>query len=807
MALQIPGTPAVKLPAFVAPSFAAARVPLGGVVTDVSFKSTGTADQLAVPFTFGQVFERGHLAPTDGLFGRLPDGEVINLQVQHRASHPDGSVRHSAISGILPFIAPGAVLRMELVRARLVIDEMMGEAPADKVVVQAVHLGVPYVAGPAVAPRVSHYGAVMTEWRSLRRLTDASGIDHKELRAQISVRKYSTGHIRTDVVYENCDAFVANLDIVFDARVIDAATGDVLVDLPGTVFARGQRHRRTFWHGEPAPQLHIAQNSAYFIGSLQVPSLDQRVKPAPEFLDTLARNAKTGNYGPGGFGRFNPSMPTAGGRNELALMPDSHAALLLSMDERAYAAVMADANAAGSWGIHVRDTSAGPLSGYPLDVMHFPHVSNLQNASDTMNKLTGVDEKLPMYPTGYRSANIGQADVAHQPAFSYVPYLLTADDYHLDELHFWNNYNSISNNPVYRHFSKGLLHRNQVRGQAWAFRTLAQCVAITPDDHPAKPGFIYSFDENVKYYLARYVDKTIRFDGSPLPAPEKRVLADEVSELGFLNDGYATNYKAPNLPGTTITPDGMDFGVGVGPWQDDFVTASWFHAYELTGDPGVLRFLQWKCRFVMERMGGAGACWIDAGVSVLRVRDLPTTPLYRDIATCYRKTLGEAVFALPCNSPERLALMNSKLTEAGRLGLSEIYNYPAVPTGYAAQMQGALAAAVAIDYPGALAQWSRYESRNKKQLYQFGPQFAIVPRVPAVSDPLPEVPPTPTPLPDVPPTPTPTPTPTPPEDLPKPAPASLTISSERLVKGEKYVVTVTSEENQILVVQFPVVAT
>lgn len=812
MALQSPGTPAVNLPAFKAPSFSAATVPFGGVITDVSFKSLGKDDQLGLPFTFGQPFREGQLSPADGLFGRLSDGQIVSLQVKHEATHADGSVRHSVISGVLPFIGAGEVERMELVRGMAAEKLAYLDAVPDRVIVEAIHLGTSYIAQGGTS-RVTHRGPIMSEWRQLRPMLDSSGIAHKELRAQVSVRRYSTGHVRTDVVYENCTAYVANLDVIFDGRVIDVASSATLWDLPKTTFARGQRHHRVFWHGEAAPQLHIQHNIPYFFASLQVPALDQRVKPSTEFLASLRRDAATKNYGPGGFGRFNPSMPTAGGRAEIALMPDSQAAYLLSMDDGAYAAMMADADAAGSWGIHFRDPSSGPLAGYPLDVQHWPNVSNLSNASDTVNKLTGMDERLPMYPTGYKSANIGQADVAHQPQFAFVPYLLSGDQYYLDELHFWNNHNSISNNPAYRHFGKGLLHRNQVRGQAWAFRTLAQCVAITPDDHPAKPSFIYSFDENLKYYLARYVDKTIRFDGSPMPSPDKQVFADEVSELGFLSDGYATNYSMPNLPGAPVTANGEDV-VGVGPWQDDFVTASWNHAYELTKNPEVLRFLGWKCRFVMERMAGEGACWIDAAISELRVRDLPGMPLYKTIAECYRKTLGEAIFSAPCNSPERLALMNAKLPVEGKLGLSEIYNYPSVQTGYAAQMQGALAAAVNIGYPGAVAQWARYESRSKKQAYHLGPQFAVVPRamasVPEVPTPVPTPPPTPTPTPVPTPTPTPVPTPTPtptPEVPPKPTPVSLTITDERFVSGGKYAVTVTTENNQIIAVQFPVVAT
>lgn len=808
-----PGTPALDLPAFAAPSFTAAAVALGAVITDVRFESLSQVDQRSVPFTFAQTFVEGSIAPTDGLAGRQRDGQIIPLQAEHKATHVDGSVRHCVISGVLPFAAAASEQGMDLLRvakSALASFPVLGAAP---VIVQITQNGIVYTAKPTTKAYLSHRGAVMSEVRDLQPMLDSTGNAHPKLKAQVSVRQYhGTGHVRTDVVFENCDAFADYFDVAFDAKVLDAKSGAVLLDWPAQVWATGERHRRLFWHGGAAPQLHIKQNTAYLIRSLQVPEQDQTVEVSEVYLATMAKDLTTKNFGPGGFGRFNPSMPTAGGRSEIAMMPDSYATALLTMDKRAYSVMMASADVAGSWPIHFRDPSDGPAGGHPIDVFHWPALTIIAN-TNVKNPLTGQLEKIPARPSTYKSVNPGQADVAHQPAFAYLPYLLTGDQYYLDELHFWNNYNAFSNNPAYRGMHRGWLHRNQVRGQAWGIRTLAETLAITPDDHHLKAALAYQFDQNVQIYLARYLDKTVRPDGSPLPAPDKQDLLDQVSDLGYLCDGYACNYTMPNLPGAPVTPNGTDFAVGVGPWQDDFATSSWNHAFELTKHPGALRFLGWKCRFVMERFAGVGACFVDSCVSMLRVRDLPGMPLYKTIAECVRKTVGEKAYALPCNSVERLAFVNVGREPYAQLKVNELYNYPDSPTGYAAQMQGALAAAVNIGYPGARAAWEKYQTRGKKQLYDTGPQFAIVPRPVALA--------VPTPVPDpvvvtppVVPTPTPPPAPdpvvppvvTPPPVTPVPVGASVSLFNERLATGEEYVVTVTKANGQILAVQFPIVA-
>ena len=85
-------------------------------VTDVRFQNTGSVAQTNSPFTFGQVFVSGQINATDVLSGRLDDGTTIPLQLDIKATNPDGSVRHAIISGILPTVAANAQRTMTLVK-------------------------------------------------------------------------------------------------------------------------------------------------------------------------------------------------------------------------------------------------------------------------------------------------------------------------------------------------------------------------------------------------------------------------------------------------------------------------------------------------------------------------------------------------------------------------------------------------------------------------------------------------------------------------------------------------------------------
>ncbi len=99
-----------------APSAPAAPLPVGNAITDVKIQNTAAA-QTNVPFTFGQVFAVGALQPTEGLVSKLQDGTALRLQMDVKATHADGSVRHAVISGVLPALAAGQVQTLELAKS------------------------------------------------------------------------------------------------------------------------------------------------------------------------------------------------------------------------------------------------------------------------------------------------------------------------------------------------------------------------------------------------------------------------------------------------------------------------------------------------------------------------------------------------------------------------------------------------------------------------------------------------------------------------------------------------------------------
>jgi hypothetical protein len=709
------GTPVKVFAPYVAPAFTTPAVPLGGIVTSVTLQSTTAMDQANVPFTFGQPFKRGDLAPDCALVGAFAGKADLPLQVNVKATHDDGSVRHAIISGVLPSLPAGASVVMGLKRAARVVDGGSMSLPASLPAVALNIAGVAYTATPRASAFTCVWlaGSLLTDYVANVPFVDASGSAHPTLTAQFSVRSYSSGAVRVDAIIEHCKAYASTTDVTYDVTI--AANGATVYSQTGLVHTPCARWKKSFWYGT-APALHIKHDTAYLIASRAVPNYDQGIKIPESVLAGYATQLASGKFAPMSFGNLQPAMPTTGGRPDLGIMPDTYVAAVLSMDKRAKDIMLASADVAGSWAAHRRDDSSGPMKGMPLSVLCFPYATVYGSSGDCANPMTGKNEYLPKLVTTSK----GNFDSSHQPGLYYLPYLLTGDFYYLEGLHFWCAWNAYNSNCAYRGYEKGLVTPDQMRGQGWSLRTLAECAAITPDDWPTKQQYVYWYESNMKWYLDTYLDAT-----NPIYA----------NQLGIITNG-AVVYPINGVGST-----------GIAPWQDDFFTQALGHSVELLGYDSAKCLLKWKAKFQVGRMIGDGVCQMDAAVYSLGVRSTATSPYFASLAECYKFTLSADMQTYACNSPERIAVVLKERGDTIKAG--DVAGYATSTEGYPANYQPALAAAVDSGYTDGLKAWSMFAARPTKPDYSTGAQFAILPRLvtEAVTAPAPAPSPTPVPAP------------------------------------------------------------
>jgi len=643
-------------------------------ITDVRVSGAG-------PVTFGQVFAAGDMKKSDVLVGKL-DGTTVPLQVDVKATHADGSVRHAVISAQVPKagtmqlattpgasgVTPGAS------------DDMPG-ANAPAVEVSATIAGVKYSATSSTAGKATWLqGPIVNEWQSSAPLTTAAGVAHPHLTARFAIRYYTASKkTRVDVTVENAWAYEPGpQNFTYDADI--SIGGKSVYSKPALTHLMHARWRKLFW-ADGSASVVVQPNAAYLIASKAVPNYDQSIKMAEAPLAAIANTFTGARTEPMGVGMAVAYMPTTGGRDDIGLLPMWSVAYLLSMDSRARAATMGTGDLAGSWATHYRDRSTDK----PISLADYPAMTLLGRSTDTYNAATKKYDAFPVCAAACDTPYT--VDTSHQASFVYLPYLVTGDYYYLEELQFWTMWNAFQDNPGYRLWEKGLISPGQVRAQAWTLRTLAEAAYITPDGDKFKAQFTTILDTNLAWYNDTYVNT---------PATS--------NNLGVLVNGYALSYQN---------------STGIAPWQDDFFTAAVGHAVDL-GFTKAAPLLAWKAKSPVLRMTDPGTCWIDGALYALIVKPSAAGAVYSTFGEAFKASHDATFNALKCNSPEMAALLSVKV--------GEMTGYSSSVAGYPSNMQPALAYAVDAGIPKAKDAWAIFQARTVKPDYSNGPQFAIVPR-------------------------------------------------------------------------------
>ena len=697
-------------------------------LTDVTIQNTSRSEQADVVFSFGQPFAAGDLKANDGLVGVRSDGTKVPLQLDVKATHADGSVRHAIVSGRLSKMAAGEAQKIALTSTAAPAESAL-PTPADLLNagftanVRAVVGGQPYTASAdalLAAGGASAWlrGPVANEWLLSAPLKNAQGTAHPHLTARFAVRWYAgLQRAKVDVIVENNWAYEpAPQNFKYDVQV--QVAGNTVYSADAMTHYHHARWRKTFWWGGEPPAA-VRHNIAYLVGTKAVPSYDTALVPTEAGLAALAQRWAAAQTGPMAPGIVLTYMPTTGGRPDIGPLPQWAALYLLSMDARAKAVTLGVGDLAGSWPIHYRDKPTG----LPVSLNDHAYMTILGRPGDTLNPTTRVSDAFPACGGDCTTAPYNYSvDSAHQPSLAYLPYLVTGDHFFLEELQFWANYNMLQANPVYRGLEKGLLRSDQVRGQAWSLRTLGQTAYITPDAHPLKSYFLQRVKNNVDWYASTYVT------GSP----NALGVLDGSGQYAFNPMGYAT-------------PSGDK--TGVGPWQDDFFTWSAGHLAEL-GFDAARPLLTWKAKFPVGRMMDPGYCWIDGAVYALAVRPTASSPFYASLAEAYQATMrntdaggnaipmvnstGARYLDQPCGSQAqadwRTQLDRDKNTPRNAWLAGEMTGYADSAEGFPSNMQPALAVAASFGVPNAQAAWTRFISRTVKPNYAVAPQWAVVPR-------------------------------------------------------------------------------
>jgi len=687
-------------------------------LVELNVDNQAISAQNNIPITFGHVFKVGDIAASDSIGARLGNNEIIQLQVDKKATHADGSLRHAVLTAMLPNINLGATQTLglfaannTLVGAKVSIENVLATT-FDAAVTLNIN-GVVYSASARdllqnTTPVTWLSGPLVSEWLVTGPLKLSTGTAHPHLTVHFAIRAFSDlNRVRVSVTLENTKTLVANPSLFrYDASVNIQGQGEVLAQNNVPHYRQG-RWRRVFWWGQD-PQLHLRHDKAYFELSRAIPTYDPKVTVPNYRLDEWL-SLYNSNSGLMEFGLIEPYMPGGGARDrgDIAPLPGWTATWLLSQDSRAKTYMLGTDAQAGTFNIHFRDENTG----YPI------------RTTDHSNWQAYVsDDSGNYYPPGLSDGfpSFATAEPSHEPDFAYVPYLVTGDYFYLEEMQFWASWNIMYGSS--RDGVNGYVVWDQVRGQAWSLRSIAHAAYATPDTHNLKTYFLTILNNNRQ----RLENKWLLTQSNEFVWPSVGV-----NPLGFISNEDWLGYT--NIMST---------------WMDDFLTWTVGHISAL-GFSEWQAFRDYKVRFPVGRTVDPASCWVLAPSYWPTIFD--TYPGAANTATpvtswsmwknaiVYSSNNGSLVnaygvdinlsglelefLASECASPQ----MYNYLTGVAQ---GEAISY-SLPDSYIANLQAALAVAVEANYPNAQRAFDQIQAAANLPNYstEGRPAWALVPYV------------------------------------------------------------------------------
>jgi len=532
-------------------------------VTTVTLRPPNGTPLRDVPVTFGQVFRKGDIKQ-----GVLASAAQASVQADVKRRYDDGSIRFAVISlwvpeldGEMPVALSDGVRRQTATRPPVQAADLL-QTDFDATVTLTFPDGEERSASArqllkAAGPDATTWlaGPVATEWLLDGTLSGTDGRLDPDLRVQFHVRAYAgCKAIRVSVVVENClDTWAGNIG--YDVAVRIGKRGQLVYEKKDVDHRRLSRWRKDFWWPAAPAQADVAHDLAYLSASGALPHYDRSIVIPERTLAGMAEQwAESGETDILGSGSLTKYMPTTGGRPEIGPYPNWAVQYLLSSDARVKAIMLGNGDLAGSWPIHVRSARTGRI----LTLDERPKFwLNGYRDNDRERPLWQADRKPPppeRTADGKQHPYYLTPDVAHMGSYAYVPYLVTGDFYYVEEAYFWGNYTLLAQWPVPRQDGRGIM-ADQIRGNAWGLRNIADAGFIAPDGEPEAKYFAEKIHNNLAELTAKMI-------GPP-----------EYNRMGFWGLRTVDDARIQNAanPRWMITA----------PWEHDFLMWSLHHLTEL----------------------------------------------------------------------------------------------------------------------------------------------------------------------------------------------------------------------------------
>jgi len=538
-------------------------------IVDVTMVNAGTAARPAGFWTFGQVFKQGDLADGDELYATI-NGQKVALQVDVKNTWDDGSVKHAIVTVKTPALAAGGSATIELMRdttpdargGALTVNQMLAGNLDLKLELSNLNGSTVTLDAKTVLAQAIANGTVKT-WLAGENAIEVAvrAKINDQLEAEFDIRFHADGTYTTDVIVRN--------DWAFTAGVVKTNYNVAIKDSNVIVFSQDNvsQNQYSTWHQTISSStslnaMYAQVDAVYLQATGAIPSYDFSFSPTETRLAGTYAGLQTSDQSLMGNAGITRSIGMTGERDDIGPLPAWTVDYLRSGDIRAAENMYAKADAAGSVPWHFRDERSG-------------ETVNLDDFSDRQLWIDGRASTNSAYTSIKFTANAGSTgwalDAAHQPSLTYVPYLLTGSQYYLSET--FAEASWVIGAVNWRGDQKSLVAQNeQMRGQAWGLRDLANAAFAAPDGSEMQSYFLGLVNRNLDWYVSQYIDNGIQ------------AKYGELEGFFFLRAGSHSGYMAPwqqdfmTIVLGTLAEQGYTQAADLLNWSANFTAGRFLHA-------------------------------------------------------------------------------------------------------------------------------------------------------------------------------------------------------------------------------------
>lgn len=550
-------------------------------VTSLIIREKAGVTTTNYPLTFAHVFKRGDVKDTMSV---MSNGSTLPTQIDVKRRYDDGSIRHALISVVLPQITAYEDLGIELVES----ETMLPSAEMTKTdilatevqsVIELMNLSGSGYSGSFRADLrqalqdVSEFrywlkGSIVTEVLVTQQL-------NKSINAAWEVRIYPGWKgIRLSHSIENVEAdYRGNVAYAVNIH-LGKSNVTRAYSKPLFTHYHNARWRKILWLGQEPPEVEIRYDLEYLKESGHIMNYDPTLQIPEHIVNITYQEWLTSAHDIMDTSIITTYFPTTGGRAEIGILPAWTVKYLYTMDNRMKKMMLNLAELASGAPIHYRESD-------PLKSFH-GHILSIDNRPSVWPgrndfKYIAEEDRLPAAIGS--TETIWHVDRAHQASFAYIPYLITGEYYYLEEMYYWAGYDLAASNfhqEWGRDYTKGLL-RDQVRGEAWAIRNIADAAALAPDEDIEK---VY-FENKVVNNIQAWRDEKIH-NPSTHPLHTWGYISCRERDGGRSTDALIGCTQNPKTgTGSASYENIYPVRHTSLPWQDDFMLLCLQHLLEL----------------------------------------------------------------------------------------------------------------------------------------------------------------------------------------------------------------------------------